>query len=144
MATTVVISKPPLLRLVLLQLIATTLLSLALCWYRDWAWLAWLATMIGGAIATSTWFYFAWRSFLHSAEDANPHSLLADVYQATIARVLMTGLALALVFKFADQLDKPLLLIGFVVTSVFAAICSALFIPTGEIGEQQLSQSDSD
>ena len=125
-----IISNPPLLQQVLLQLLATALLSLAFGWYQDWAWSALAATMVGGLIATSTGFYFNWRSFrsdLSKEDEVNAHRVLADIYRASIAKTMMAGVLLALAFKYGDQLDKPFLLLGFVVISVFVAVCNAIF-----------------
>lgn len=123
-------SKPPLLRQVLLQLLAATLLSLAFSWYQDWAWSTLAATMIGGLIATSTGMYFSWRSFqsdLTEEDEANAHHVLADIYQAALAKIMMAAVLLALAFRYGDQLDKPFLLFGFIVTSLFAVVCNVIF-----------------
>lgn len=120
--------RPPLLRLVVLQLLATVLLSLTIGWFQHWAWSVLAATMIGGVIATVTGFYFSWRSFLHAAEDSSPQRLLADVYQAALARVLLVALALAAAFKYGDQLDKPMLLIGFIVISLVGVVATSYLL----------------
>ena len=116
--------RPSLLRLVVLQLLATALLSLAIGWFQDWAWSALAATMIGGVIASITGFYFSWRSFLHAADDSSPQRLLADVYHAALVRALLVGLALAVAFKYGSQLDKPLLLLGFIVVSLVGVVAT--------------------
>lgn len=123
-------SKPSLLQQVLLQLLAAALLSLAFGWYKDWAWSTLAATMIGGLIATSTGFYFNWRSFrsdLSQEDEVNAHRVLADIYRASIAKTMMAAVLLALAFKYGDQLSKPFLLLGFVVISVFVAVCNVIF-----------------
>ena len=82
-------SKPPLLQQVLLQLLAATLLSLAFSWYQDWAWTTLVATMVGSLIATSTGFYFNWRSFqsdLSVNDEAAAHRVVSDVYRASMAK----------------------------------------------------------
>ena len=123
-------SKPPLLRQVLLQLLAATLLSLTFSWYQDWAWSTLVATMIGGLIATSTGFYFGWRAFrsdLTKENEANAHHVLADVYRAALAKIMMAAMLLALAFRYGDQLDKPFLLFGFIAISLFAVVCNVIF-----------------
>ena len=123
-------SNPPLLQQVLLQLLAAALLSLAFGWYQDWAWSTMVATMVGALIATSTGLYFNWRSFqcdLSTDDETNPHRVVADVYRASIAKTMMAGVLLALAFRYGDQLDKPFLLLGFVVISLFGVVCNALF-----------------
>jgi len=121
-------SKPPLLQQVLLQLLAATLLSLAFSWYQDWAWSTLVATMVGALIATSTGLYFNWRSFqcdLNVNDETAAHRVVSDVYRASMAKTLMAGMLLALAFRYGDQLDKPFLLLGFVVISLFGVVSNA-------------------
>lgn len=130
MVKTSISSKPPLVRQVLLQLFAATLLSLAFGWYRDWAWSTVSATMLGGLIALGTGLYFNWRSFrcdLDVEDEMNPHRILADVYRAAVAKTMMAGVLLALAFKYGDQLDKPFILIGFVLISLIAVVCNVIY-----------------
>ncbi|MDG1292688.1 MAG: ATP synthase subunit I [Pseudomonadales bacterium] len=128
-------SKPPLLQQVLLQLLAAALLSLAFSWYQDWAWSTLVATMVGALIATSTGFYFNWRSFqsdLTASDEATPHRVVSDVYRASMVRTLMAGVLLAMAFRYGDQLDKPFLLLGFVVISLFGVVCNAFLTRDNE------------
>ena len=123
-------SKPPILQQVLLQLLAAALLSLAFSWHQDWAWSTLVATMVGALIATSTGLYFNWRSFqcdLSVNDEANPHRVVADVYRASIAKKMMAAVLLALAFRYGDQLDKPFLLLGFVVISLLGVFCNAFY-----------------
>lgn len=128
MVKTAAISKPPLLRLVLLQMLATTLLMLAIGWYQHWEWSVLQAAMTGGLIATTTGCYFAWRAFLHPAEAIGPERMLADMFQAALLRVMLVGLALAVAFKWGDHFDKPVLLGSFIAISLFGVICNSFLL----------------
>ena len=137
MVKTAAISKPSLLRLVLLLALATTLLSVAIGWQQNWAWSAVLAALLGGAIATLASAWFRWRAFLEprangsqaakeltegltkdQAAEQEARRILASMYQAAFMRVLLVGTALALAFKLGDQLNKPVLLAVFIVISL--------------------------
>ena len=139
MVKTAAISKPSLLRLVLLLALATTLLSVAIGWQQNWAWSAVLAALLGGAIATLASAWFRWRAFLEpranksaalqdlaegmtmtkeQIAEQEARRILASMYQAAFMRVLLVGTALALAFKLGDQLNKPVLLAVFIVISL--------------------------
>ena len=46
--------------------------------------------------------------------------------------MLMAGVLLALAFRYGDQLDKPFLLLGFVVISLFGVVCNAFLTRADE------------
>ena len=104
------IQRPPVYRIVILQL-ALTLIVGMLAWLHSdvaarSAWLGGLACALPNA-------YFIWRAFRHQGA-LNMAKVVNDLYQGAVWKFIMTALMFVVIFKMGWQLNYLALFVGFI------------------------------
>lgn len=132
----VVLKKPPIFRVVLLQFVVTAIASGSVA-VIDWSSgtnalkSAALSTALGGLIATLGNAYFGWRAFRYNGTRF-ANRLVNGFYKAEIGKFAIMAVLLALVFKFVSPLHKTALMVAFIVTVLIGTIAAALLLqPSG-------------
>ena len=131
--------RPPLSKVAFLQLAATGTVFLLLLVIGISTNVA-VSALLGGLLATIINGYFGWRAFRQIDAD-DPHRILGEVIRAEVGKVLLISVSLALLFKYADVLDKLVLLLSFMLMMIMAAVVSAWMLLSQSI-QQPASERD--
>ena len=118
------IKKPPVYRLIRLQIITSILIMLPASY---WGVTAAVSAAVGGLIVVAGNGYFCWRAFhYYGTRDAG--KVLGSFYRAEIGKFILMVIMLALVFRFMAPLNTVTLLLGFVVNLLVATISAAFLL----------------
>ena len=122
--TVKVIAKPPLHRLIILQLFTTVLVAgLASIWGLTAA----SSAALGALVVTAGNTYFGWRAFRYNGT-RYANKVLGSFYKAEIGKFALMAILMAIVFKFIEPLHTVALLIGFVITLLVGTIGAAVLL----------------
>ncbi len=119
-----VIAKPPLHRLILLQLLTTALLAVL---FSISGVTAAISAALGALVVTAGNTYFGWRAFRYNGT-RYANKVLGSFYKAEIGKFAVMAILMAMVFKFIEPLHTVALLIGFVVTLLVGTIGAAVLL----------------
>ncbi|MDG9666507.1 F0F1 ATP synthase subunit I [Hahella sp. CR1] len=103
------IKRPPVFRIVGLQLIATVLISL-IAW--RWSSVHAYSALVGGLICAVPNMYFAHRAFLYQGAQA-ARQIVQSIYKAEAVKLGLTAIFFGLAFKFIQPLEPASLFLAF-------------------------------
>lgn len=86
------------------------------------------ALLLGAGVGLAANHCFARRVFAHEAADAT--SLLACLYRAEVAKLIVVGVLFAAVFALAREVNVPALLAGFLVVHVGTSVAALILDPS--------------
>lgn len=111
-----------------MQLLATLGLSAVVGLFGSWQWQLHAPVWIGAAIAIAVSVFATWRGLWRRRElrdEAHATRLLAQLYGAEFAKLLLAGLLLGLTLKQFGQLSAPLLIVGFALAYLAGVLAMA-------------------
>lgn len=118
------ISKPPVYRLIYLQLLTTILITLI---SSGWGITAGISAGLGCLVVTAGNTYFGWRAFRYNGT-RYANKVLGSFYKAEIGKFALMAILMAMIFKFIEPLHTVALLLGFVITLLVGTVGAAILL----------------